>query len=356
MNKPLLSICIPTYNRADIVNACVEDCLKLPYDWIEIVVTDNCSSDNTIKLLSSVNDSRFKIYHNDNNIGYVNFIKCLTNGQGKFCLLLSDEDVFVHTDWADVKKQLESDEKTAVFQFRYEDENKTLLVNPPDQVYRANELASFQRVLKNFSFAGGMIIRKDILDKCWDEAIQKPLLWSLYSEIVIPLYSIRYGDYATVEGLCVRRSDRNNTGMLDTKAWCGGMDEPYWTIESRKRQNLEWIDFFAEFDVEYKIRLELAQLIVCDSITSICGYYSIVNGNLKDVLFLKYKEVIVRDKKIYKNNWIRSSHKIYKMMKKQFDLRFETYNKINYYKKTIKAFARMYVFFIKRYALACLKK
>ena len=57
MVKPFLSICIPTYNRAEIVFKCVQNCLQLPYSWIEVVVTDNCSTDNTKDIMIKFKES-----------------------------------------------------------------------------------------------------------------------------------------------------------------------------------------------------------------------------------------------------------------------------------------------------------
>lgn len=48
-----ISICIPTYNRANVVYRTVVNCLKCKDEDIEVVVSNNCSEDNTEELLSS---------------------------------------------------------------------------------------------------------------------------------------------------------------------------------------------------------------------------------------------------------------------------------------------------------------
>ncbi|MDD2524542.1 MAG: glycosyltransferase, partial [Endomicrobiaceae bacterium] len=49
MNNPLLSICIPTYNRADYLNQSIQSIVNSDGfgDKVEIVISDNCSTDNT---------------------------------------------------------------------------------------------------------------------------------------------------------------------------------------------------------------------------------------------------------------------------------------------------------------------
>lgn len=48
--RPLLSICIPTYNRAEILDKTLFLLFSNPdfnVDEIEVVVSDNCSTDHT---------------------------------------------------------------------------------------------------------------------------------------------------------------------------------------------------------------------------------------------------------------------------------------------------------------------
>ena len=59
-----LSICIPTFNRAEIVYRTVKKCLEYNSDKIEVVVSDNCSDDNTEELLMKIDDKRFKYFKN----------------------------------------------------------------------------------------------------------------------------------------------------------------------------------------------------------------------------------------------------------------------------------------------------
>lgn len=58
----LVSVVIPTYNRAEMVSDCVSALLKSTYTNIEILVVDNKSSDNTIKIVSEkFGDGRVKV-------------------------------------------------------------------------------------------------------------------------------------------------------------------------------------------------------------------------------------------------------------------------------------------------------
>lgn len=94
--RPILSFCIPTYNRADLVVKSVKSILKYQGDDIEVVVSDNGSTDDTVKKLREIHDNRLKISSNESNFGFeFNLVKVLKLAHGDFLFLLSDEDTIL---------------------------------------------------------------------------------------------------------------------------------------------------------------------------------------------------------------------------------------------------------------------
>lgn len=97
MSKPIVSICIPTYNRAMCLQECLSQTLAAQGAGIEVIVSDNASEDDTRKIVSSFNDPRIKYCRNEENIGFVkNFFRALSYAEGKWVLFLSDEDYAVN--------------------------------------------------------------------------------------------------------------------------------------------------------------------------------------------------------------------------------------------------------------------
>ena len=90
--QPLLSICIPTYNRDAIVYAGVIHALGFDSREIEVVVLDNHSQDKTEEMLLGIDDKRFRYYRNSENIGSANLLAVMRKASGKYLLLMSDED------------------------------------------------------------------------------------------------------------------------------------------------------------------------------------------------------------------------------------------------------------------------
>jgi len=56
-DKPLVSIIIPTYNRANYLEKAIESVLKQTYENIEIIVSDNASTDNTMEVMQKYKDN-----------------------------------------------------------------------------------------------------------------------------------------------------------------------------------------------------------------------------------------------------------------------------------------------------------
>lgn len=99
---PLLSFCIPTYNRVDALIPLVRRILQsCSYDF-EIVVSDNLSTDETVAQLKAIDDPRLVILENEVNRGAVfNQVNVLTKGRAAYSVLLLDKDsvdpIFIET-------------------------------------------------------------------------------------------------------------------------------------------------------------------------------------------------------------------------------------------------------------------
>jgi len=69
--KPLVSIILPTYNRASVLGVCIESVLNQSYTNWELFISDDCSTDNTIKVIKHymVRDSRINGKTHEHNLG-----------------------------------------------------------------------------------------------------------------------------------------------------------------------------------------------------------------------------------------------------------------------------------------------
>jgi glycosyltransferase involved in cell wall biosynthesis len=116
MSQPLLTIAVPTYNRAIKLGTQLSSLHKqlsksLFSSHIEVVVVDNCSDDSTqdiIKNFSSLErDYIFSSFKNAKNIGSdLNFGQAILRSQGIFTWLLSDDDLLLEDAIDHVYKSL----------------------------------------------------------------------------------------------------------------------------------------------------------------------------------------------------------------------------------------------------------
>ncbi|MGG9960055.1 glycosyltransferase family 2 protein [Ferruginibacter sp. SUN106] len=97
VNKdPLVSVIITSYNRGNFIDKAIQSSLNQDYANIEIIVSDNCSTDNTPSVLEKYKeDKRVKYYVNDTNIGMIpNFKLATERTSGKYITYLSSDDYF----------------------------------------------------------------------------------------------------------------------------------------------------------------------------------------------------------------------------------------------------------------------
>lgn len=91
---PLVSIGIPTYNRAaDYLVVTLESALSQDYQNLEIIIADNGSTDHTPQYIGGINDERIRYFRHEKNLNpNDNFNFCLNQAKGTYFLLLHDDD------------------------------------------------------------------------------------------------------------------------------------------------------------------------------------------------------------------------------------------------------------------------
>ena len=83
--SPKVSVLIPTYNYAHILDETIESVLAQTYTDFELIIVDNCSQDNTEHVVSKyLIDKRVSYHRNSQNIGLAgNWNKCLELARGQ---------------------------------------------------------------------------------------------------------------------------------------------------------------------------------------------------------------------------------------------------------------------------------
>jgi glycosyltransferase involved in cell wall biosynthesis len=91
--EPLVTIAIPTFNRATWLRGCVTSALSQSYQNFEVVVSDNASTDNTQEVLNQFADRRLRVLRQQTTVAILeNWNFCLANARGEYIIFLSDDD------------------------------------------------------------------------------------------------------------------------------------------------------------------------------------------------------------------------------------------------------------------------
>lgn len=96
----LVSVIIPTFNVEKDIKRCIDSIINQTYENIEIIIVDDCSSDQTLKVIQSnySNNSKVKIYKNNKN-SKAAFTRnvAINHSNGEF-IAVQDADDYSHKD------------------------------------------------------------------------------------------------------------------------------------------------------------------------------------------------------------------------------------------------------------------
>jgi glycosyltransferase involved in cell wall biosynthesis len=93
MGQALVTVGIPTCNRAVLLRDAVASAQRQTYRHLEILVIDDASTDDTAKVLTGVADSRFRFVRNETGFGMTGtFNRILDLARGDYVVCLCDHD------------------------------------------------------------------------------------------------------------------------------------------------------------------------------------------------------------------------------------------------------------------------
>ena len=115
-----LTIAIPNYNGGKNLQRAIESCkkIKIPLEDYEILIADNCSTDNSIDIINELNNefSNLTLIENKENVGRIqNWNVCLENAKGKFLIFLFSNDIINdQNNIHEILEILDKDEKISI--------------------------------------------------------------------------------------------------------------------------------------------------------------------------------------------------------------------------------------------------
>lgn len=146
MHTGLISICIPTYNGEKYLRQCLQSCLDQSYTDFEVIICDDCSTDQTIGIITefSAKFPQIKLFRNTTNLGLVgNWNNCIKNANGEWIKFVFQDD-FISSDCLETfVKEINFDTKLLVSQRNYVFEFSP---TPEQKKYYSEKSATFENI------------------------------------------------------------------------------------------------------------------------------------------------------------------------------------------------------------------
>ena len=198
--EPLVSVIIPTYNRAHLIGETLDSVVAQTYQNWECIVVDDGSSDHTDKVLGAYakRDFRFKYYHRPaiklkgantcRNIG-------LNKAEGDYIVFFDSDDLMI-PDHIQVKLEplLQSDYDFSITKTKYYNVEDTSL----ERYYRFDrfELTAFNYIVQNINWLTCDICLESKLAKSisFNEKMKSGQEYNYFSKLVLKSLNAKFID------------------------------------------------------------------------------------------------------------------------------------------------------------------
>lgn len=169
---PILSICIPTYNRSKFLSEALDSIiisLTGFEDKVEIIISDNASSDDTVdavkKYLSKYNFIKYS--RNKDNVADKNFFIVASLAMGKYIWIFADDDKMEEKAVTNVLNYIKQNYNLIICNYStWDNEFKVKFKEKFYSVSKNIEFDDHNKVLKRLGnklqFLSSIVIKKDI--------------------------------------------------------------------------------------------------------------------------------------------------------------------------------------------------
>lgn len=162
MDNILVSFCIATFERYEILKELLMEILSVNSERFEIVICDDHSLDDSIQKLRKIQDKRLKFFVNTTNIGSLqNIYESLEHGAGKYLFYVNDRD---NVDAFKIKKLLNLLEELEKKNVAFIKCSNAKHLNAKYQIYEPGESAMLEFACR-VEHPTGYIFLRDIWKK-----------------------------------------------------------------------------------------------------------------------------------------------------------------------------------------------
>jgi glycosyltransferase involved in cell wall biosynthesis len=179
-NNSLLTIAIPTYNRSNYLDLNLSILLPQAKEYgnlVEILVSNNCSTDNTEEVLAKyiAQDYDMVVFNHKVNRGMDwNFIQCFNLSRSKYLLVLGDDDLILDGGLKRIIEFLRENEVGVLYLSSYGFKDNYVTERPQKDLTGVEIFSDVERFLEKvhywITFLSGNVVNKSFMPVGFDSS------------------------------------------------------------------------------------------------------------------------------------------------------------------------------------------
>jgi len=157
-SHPKITVLLPVYNGDKYLRESIESILKQTFNNFELIIINDGSTDNSLKIAKSFNDPRIKIINNKKNLGIIKSLNIgLSQAKGKYIARLDADDI-------SLKNRLET-------QYSFLEKNKDIILiggwaeiinDKGEYIRKKTPVTSFEQIKYWAMFIGNPFIHSSV--------------------------------------------------------------------------------------------------------------------------------------------------------------------------------------------------
>jgi abequosyltransferase len=171
MSDVLLSICIPTFNRARFLKRTLDSIFSQTVETdIELFISDNASTDNTEEIVAEYRTLRHSIRYvrNSTNLGPdVNVARCFEAATGRYVMVFGDDDILLPGSLDLVLRLIKLDRFSLIylnyFGFQHDLDSERPKINLGPKIYSYHGEQLLKKIRANIGFISAYVAKRSDL-------------------------------------------------------------------------------------------------------------------------------------------------------------------------------------------------
>jgi len=243
---PKVSVCIPSYNCGAFIGKTIQSVLDQTHQDFEIIVVDDCSTDNSEEVVKSFKDQRIRFFRNEKNLGMVpNTNKALKLANGEFVGVLHPDDYYAPEM---IETALKAFDENPDVGFTY---SSYVVVDEDDKIVTKAKLCGYNKTfksregfrklaLRNYAPPSAVLFRRKCYEDVgpFDEEFPYPNDWNMWLRI-----SLKYDSACLSDYLCYYRMHRKSVSTSLYNSFETAVQEYYMLKKLQKKVDPELSPF-----------------------------------------------------------------------------------------------------------------